>query len=158
MQWKCPLCGSRRIQTVGGENGDPFQRRPERAVCLDCGKTVRAAVGDGDRAARRAPLIPSRFLLVSALVEKSGAASFSVEEVVPYVFGSHELGKVYPFSKNVYTGPDTGYYFGRIAVGEDLQIRYLDEDPRPLPREGALVFERQFGYERITVTVKEIAE
>lgn len=36
----CPFCGSVRPQTVGGECGDPFNRRPERTVCLDCGRTT----------------------------------------------------------------------------------------------------------------------
>ena len=44
MKLKCPYCGSHRTQTVGGENGNPFDRRSEKTVCLDCGRTVSAGV------------------------------------------------------------------------------------------------------------------
>ena len=40
MKLKCPYCGSHRTGTVGGDNGNPFDRRPEKTVCLDCGMTV----------------------------------------------------------------------------------------------------------------------
>ena len=36
----CPYCGSSRLQTTGGDNGNPFDRRQEKTICLDCGKTV----------------------------------------------------------------------------------------------------------------------
>ena len=41
---KCPYCGSHRTQTVGGENGNPFDRRLEKTVCLDCGITVNSDI------------------------------------------------------------------------------------------------------------------
>ena len=44
MKLKCPYCSSHRIQTVGGENGNPFGRRPEKTVCLDCGITVNSDI------------------------------------------------------------------------------------------------------------------
>lgn len=34
MKLKCPYCGSHRTQNVGGENGDPFDRRPEKMSAL----------------------------------------------------------------------------------------------------------------------------
>ena len=37
---KCPCCGSSRLQTVGGDIGNPFDRRREKTICLDCGQTV----------------------------------------------------------------------------------------------------------------------
>ena len=37
---KCPYCGSCRTESVGGENGNPFDRRQEKTICLDCGRTV----------------------------------------------------------------------------------------------------------------------
>ena len=40
MKLKCPYCGSHRTGTVGGDNGNPFDRRPEKTVCLDCGRTI----------------------------------------------------------------------------------------------------------------------
>ena len=40
MKLKCPYCGSHRTGTVGGDNGNPFDRRPEKAVRLDCGRTI----------------------------------------------------------------------------------------------------------------------
>ena len=48
MKLKCPYCGSHRAHTVGGENGNPFDRRPEKTVCLDCGRTVSAEAGVED--------------------------------------------------------------------------------------------------------------
>lgn len=36
----CPYCGSSRLQTTGGKNGNPFDRRQEITICLDCGRTV----------------------------------------------------------------------------------------------------------------------
>ena len=48
MKLKCPYCGSYRTQTVGGDNGNPFDRRPETTVCLDCGRTVNKNIDIGD--------------------------------------------------------------------------------------------------------------
>ena len=36
----CPYCGSSRLQTTGGHIGNPFDRRKEKTICLDCGRTV----------------------------------------------------------------------------------------------------------------------
>lgn len=36
----CPYCGSSCLQTTGGKNGNPFDRRQEKTICLDCGRTV----------------------------------------------------------------------------------------------------------------------
>lgn len=36
----CPYCGSSRLQTTGGYIGNPFDRRQEKTICLDCGRTV----------------------------------------------------------------------------------------------------------------------
>lgn len=37
---KCPYCGSSRLQTAGGDIGNPFDRRKEKTICLDCGRTI----------------------------------------------------------------------------------------------------------------------
>ncbi len=34
MKLKCPYCGSHRIQTVGGENGNPFDDTPKKQSVL----------------------------------------------------------------------------------------------------------------------------
>ena len=36
----CPYCGSSRLQTTGGDIGNPFDRRQEKTICLDCGRTI----------------------------------------------------------------------------------------------------------------------
>lgn len=36
----CRYCGSHRLETVGGDYGNPFDRRKEKTICLDCGITV----------------------------------------------------------------------------------------------------------------------
>ena len=48
MKLRCPYCGSHRTQTVGGDTGNPFDRRPEKTVCLDCGMTVSKDVSIAD--------------------------------------------------------------------------------------------------------------
>lgn len=35
----CKFCGSRRIKTFS-DSGDPFDRYPEKTVCLDCGRVL----------------------------------------------------------------------------------------------------------------------
>lgn len=98
-----------------------------------------------------------RILNIRARVCKGNSLACDMTyKMLPYAPGTYELGDKYPFSKNVYTGPDTGYYFGRIYVGKDLSIRYLDEDPRPAitPKRGH-VFERKFGDETIMISVTE---
>lgn len=36
----CRYCGSHRLETVGGDYGNPFDRRQEKTICLDCGRTI----------------------------------------------------------------------------------------------------------------------
>ena len=36
----CPFCGSHRIETMGGDYGNPFDRRKEKKICMDCGRTM----------------------------------------------------------------------------------------------------------------------
>ena len=48
MKLKCPYCGSHRTQTVGGDNGNPFDRRPEKTICLDCGRIINSNIGIED--------------------------------------------------------------------------------------------------------------
>ena len=275
---KCPYCGSHRTHTVGGESGNPFDRRPEKTVCLDCGRAVSAEVGVEDllkhidllngremtekpcitiirmyetfggsgKSAYRTDIrkgkIPYAEMealhtyappggsfeivevtedTVSFVVDGSyldsgkdeihtlplrgGAAVFKkVEErrgeiegdsftyevsdilkvctakrilniyakvtrqtehgekseltykMLPYAPGDYDLGSEYPFSKNVYTGPDTGYSFRWLYVDGDMRIRYLDEDYRPaITAEKGLGFVRKFGDETITINVRE---
>ncbi len=40
MNFICKFCGSRNVKTIGGDNGDPFDRRPEKTVCGDCGHVL----------------------------------------------------------------------------------------------------------------------
>ena len=79
-----------------------------------------------------------------------------VYRMLPYVPGAYDLGEEYPFSKNVYTGPDTGYSFRWLYINDDMSIRYLDEDPRPaITPERGHVFERRFGSDTVIVAVRE---
>lgn len=50
MKIKCPFCGSHRVVTEEGESGDPFDRRSDKTVCLDCGMILGGAVkGEADK-------------------------------------------------------------------------------------------------------------
>ncbi len=40
MSGYCKFCGSKNVKVIGGNNGDPFDRRPERTVCAECGRTL----------------------------------------------------------------------------------------------------------------------
>jgi len=40
MYLTCKFCGSRNVKTIGGDNGDPFGRRPQKTVCCDCGRVL----------------------------------------------------------------------------------------------------------------------
>lgn len=100
-----------------------------------------------------------RILNVYAKVTKqneNGEKSELTYKMLPYAPGGYDLGKEYPFSKNVYTGPDTGYSFRWLYVDEDMRIRYLDEDYRPaVTVVKGLGFVRKFGNETITINVME---
>ena len=278
MKLKCPYCGSHRTGAVGGENGNPFDRRPEKSVCLDCGRSVSVEVGAEDllkhpdlsngrkimdkpcitiirmyetfggtgKSAYRTDIrkgnIPYAEMevlhsyaqpggsfeivdvtddTVSFVVDGSyldsgkdevhtlplsnGAAVFKkVEErrdeiegdsftyevshilkvctakrilniyakvtkqtengeqseltykMLPYAPGDYDLGHVYPFSKNVYTGPDTGYSFRWLYIDDDMRIRCLDEDYRPaITADKGHLFVRKFGNETIAISITE---
>ena len=76
--------------------------------------------------------------------------------MLPYAPGSYDLGDEYPFCKNVYTGPDTGYTFKWLHIDEDHRIRYLDKDYMPKVEGGSvLAFERRVGNETIKVCIYE---
>ena len=36
----CPFCGSHRIETIGGDYGNPFDRRKEKKICMDYWRTI----------------------------------------------------------------------------------------------------------------------
>ena len=85
---------------------------------------------------------------------ENGEQSEMICKTVPYAPGSYDLGSEYPFSKNVYTGPDTGYSFRWLYVDGDMRIRYLDEDYRPaLISEKSHLFVRRFGNETVEISV-----
>ena len=49
------------------------------------------------------------------------------ETSVPYVLDkSYNLPEEYPFTKNVYFGPDSGTYLGRIYIDKDGNLSYVD--------------------------------
>ena len=86
----------------------------------------------------------------------SGEQSELTYKMLPYAPGGYDLGDEYPFSKNVYTGPDTGYSFRWLYVDDDMRIRYLDEDYRPaINAEKGLGFVRKFGNETINISIVE---
>lgn len=50
------------------------------------------------------------------------------ETSVPYVLDKgYDLPKEYPFTKNVYFGPDSGAYLGYIYIQKDGNLHYLGD-------------------------------
>ena len=56
----CPYCGSSRLQTTGGDIGNPFDRRKEKTICLDCGRTIGTEPDIADLSERQRWNLPFR--------------------------------------------------------------------------------------------------
>ena len=108
---KCPYCGSNRLQTTGGENGNPSRRRPEKTVCLDCGRTIQedepgkgltppdlSAAGrrmdELERAQQKNPVVVLEMTAKAAGVTREAKAEF------PYADGEYSFKELeYPFPR-----------------------------------------------------------
>ena len=67
-------------------------------------------------------------LVIKASYKNGGETGETIAEV-PFVTGRYDLPKVYPFTKNAYVGPDSGYDLGWISVNAEerrLCFGYVD--------------------------------
>lgn len=107
---KCPFCGSSRLQTSGGESGDPFDRRPQKTVCLDCGRTVG---GDENLLDLIEPVIVIEMTAQGGGITRKAKAEFPAKD------GRHDLsGLDYPFCryKTLKICGDTAVIDGEITL------------------------------------------
>ena len=67
-----------------------------------------------------------KVLVIRAKYNRDGVIHV-VEARVPYEFGkSFNLPDIYPFNQNLYFGPDTGTYLGRIYIDKEGRIDYVE--------------------------------
>ncbi len=107
----CPYCGSGRIKTVGGMNGNPFDQTTEKTVCLDCGRPL---LGSGMEIP--IPEISPNSAIEQIIVIEGTACAKGVTKsakmTVPYKDGEYNIyssaWEDYPFSR-----------FGSVTVKGD---------------------------------------
>ncbi len=121
----CPFCGSHRTKTVGGADGDPYNRTVATTVCLDCGRTLPSLgvplniegleeldINDPDicnpesltRRHRHTSIEIKKYIVIKMHAQ---ACNTVREEslTVPFENGHHDFsGKEYPFTR--YRGID----------------------------------------------------
>ncbi|MDO4863940.1 MAG: hypothetical protein Q4A05_07210 [Ruminococcus sp.] len=91
----CRKCGSRDIITVGGMNGDPFDRSPDRLVCARCGSTV-----DFHMPNMESDVSNSAFKLRIHIFGRGERCTLSSTLDLPIEDGGHDLTRYdYPLSR-----------------------------------------------------------
>lgn len=106
----CPYCGSSRLQTTGGDIGNPFDRRKEKTICLDCGRTV---VTEPDLA----DLFQS--VICIEMTAEGGGLVRKAKAAFPYQDGEYDLSRLeYPLCryKRLKISKDTADLGGEIFV------------------------------------------
>lgn len=110
----CPFCGSRRIETIGGDYGNPFDRREEKEICMECGRTIPQQSVDVN-------LYVQPVIKVVAKAEGGGLTK-TAESTVPFKNGTYSLGKDYPFCRLSDAAKNTCFMNSVAVKGDKITI------------------------------------
>ena len=107
---KCPYCGSSRLQTTGGYTGNPFDRRKEKTICLDCGRTVATEPDLADLL---------QIVVCIEMTAEGGGLVRKAKAKFPFEDGAYDLSRLaYPLCryKRLKISKDTADIDGEIFV------------------------------------------
>lgn len=110
----CPFCGSHRIETIGGDYGNPFDRREEKKICMECGRTIPQQLADVN-------LYVQPVIKVVAKAEGGGLTK-TAESTVPFKNGTYSLGKDYPFCRLSDAAKNTCFMNSVAVKGDKITI------------------------------------
>lgn len=97
----CRYCGSHRLETVGGDYGNPFDRRKEKTICLDCGRTVATEPDLAD--------LFQRVICIEMTAEGGGLVR-KVKAEFPFEDGAYDLSRLaYPLCR-----------YKRLKISKDI--------------------------------------
>lgn len=108
----CRYCGSHRLETVGGDYGNPFDRRKEKTICLDCGRTVATEPDLAD-------LFQSVICIEIEMTAEGGGLVRKAKAKFPFEDGEYDLSRLeYPLCryKRLKISKDTADLGGEIFV------------------------------------------
>ncbi len=101
----CRYCGSRNIRVVGGDYGDPFDRKPEQHICQNCGRVLWTEPAEPEIPIPEPSVLKPRTTSIQrVIVVEMTAQALNVSRTAsmtfPYRDGSHSFsGGEYPFSR-----------------------------------------------------------
>ena len=113
----CRYCGSHRLETVGGDYGNPFDRRKEKTICLDCGRTVATEPDLADLF--QADLFQSVICIEIEMTAEGGGLVRKAKAKFPFEDGAYDLSRLaYPLCryKRLKISKDTADIDGEIFV------------------------------------------
>lgn len=113
----CRYCGSHRLETVGGDYGNPFDRRKEKTICLDCGRTVATEPDLADLF--QADLFQSVICIEIEMTAEGGGLVRKAKAKFPFENGAYDLSRLaYPLCryKRLKISKDTADLGGEIFV------------------------------------------
>ena len=111
----CRYCGAHRRETVGGDYGNPFDRRKEKTICLDCGRTVATEPDLADLF--QADLFQS--VICIEMTAEGGGLVRKAKAKFPFEDGAYDLSRLaYPLCryKRLKISKDTADLGGEIFV------------------------------------------
>ena len=113
----CRYCGSHRLETVGGDYGNPFDRRKEKTICLDCGRTVATEPDLADLF--QADLFQSVICIEIEMTAEGGGLVRKAKAKFPFEDGAYDLSRLaYPLCryKRLKISKDTADLGGEICI------------------------------------------